>query len=74
MKAASLAFSSRTGTKAAILTAFMKALTNEGASFEIIAPKVGGAKVSDGSLIAADQMIDGGPSVFYDAVALLPCR
>ena len=44
----------------------------QGASFEIIAPKVGGAKASDGSLIAADQMIDGGPSVLYDAVALLP--
>ena len=39
--------------------------------FEIIAPKVGGATGSDGNLVAADQMIDGGPSVLYDAVALL---
>ena len=60
------------GTDAAILNALKKALAKEGASFEIIAPKVGGAKASDGSLIAADQMIDGGPSVLYDAVALLP--
>jgi len=30
------------------------------------------AKVSDGSWIDADQMIDGGPSALYDAVALLP--
>ena len=29
-------------------------------------------KASDGSWIEADQMIDGGPSVLYDAVALLP--
>jgi catalase len=48
------------------------ALAKAGATFEIIAPKVGGAKLSDGSWTAADQMIDGGPSVLYDAVALLP--
>ena len=60
------------GTNAAILTALKKALAKEGASFEVIAPKVGGAKASDGSWISADQMIDGGPSVLYDAVALLP--
>ena len=35
-------------------------------------PKVGGVKASDGSWIEADQMIDGAPSVLYDAVALLP--
>lgn len=60
------------GTNAAILNALKKALAEEGATFEIIAPKAGGAKASDGSLIAADQMVDGGPSVLYDAVALLP--
>ncbi len=43
-----------------------------GAAFEIIAPQVTGAEASDGSWIDADQMIDGGPSVLYDAVALLP--
>jgi len=60
------------GTDAAILKALKAALNKEGATFEIIAPKVGGAKASDGSWIEADQMIDGGPSVLYDAVALLP--
>jgi catalase len=35
---------------------------------------VGGAEASDGSWIEADQMIDGGPSVLYDAVALLPAE
>ena len=54
------------------MKALKAALGKEGASFEIIAPKVGGAKASDGSWIEADQMIDGGPSVLYDAVALLP--
>jgi catalase len=60
------------GTDAAILRALKAALDKEGATFEIIAPKVGGAKASDGSWIAADQMIAGAPSVLYDAVALLP--
>jgi catalase len=62
------------GTDAAILKALKAALAKEGATFEIIAPKVGGAKASDGSWIEADQMIDGGPSVLYDAVALLPAK
>ena len=60
------------GTDAAILKSLKAALAKEGATFEIIAPKVGGAEASDGSWIEADQMIDGGPSVLYDAVALLP--
>ena len=48
------------------------ALKKEGALLEIIAPKVGGVKASDGSWIEAAQKIDGGPSVLYDAVVLLP--
>ena len=60
------------GVDAAILKALKSALAKEGATFEIIAPKVGGAEASDGSWIEADQMIDGGPSVLYDAIALLP--
>ena len=62
------------GTDAGILKAVKAALDKAGASFEIIAPKVGGAMASDGSWIAADQMIDGAPSVLYDAVALLPAQ
>jgi catalase len=62
------------GTDATILNALKTALTKVGATFEIIAPKVGGAEASDGSWIEADQMIDGGPSVLYDAVALLPAE
>ena len=62
------------GSDAAILKTLKTALAKAGATFEIIAPKVGGAKLSDGSWIAADQMIDGGPSVLYDAIALLPAK
>jgi catalase len=59
------------GADAAVLKALKTALKKEGAAFEIIAPKVSGAEASDGSWIEADQMIDGGPSVLYDAIALL---
>lgn len=62
------------GTDAGLLKAIVQALTKAGASFEIIAPKVGGATASDGSWIDAQQMISGGPSVLYDAVALLPAK
>ncbi|WP_375414769.1 catalase [uncultured Bradyrhizobium sp.] len=60
------------GADAALLKALKAALAKAGATLEIIAPHVGGAKASDGSWIEADQMIDGGPSVLYDAIALLP--
>ena len=62
------------GADAAILNALKTALEKAGANFEIIAPSVTGAAASDGSWIDADQMIDGGPSVLYDAVALLPAK
>jgi catalase len=60
------------GSDAVLLKALKSALDKAGATFEIIAPQVTGVKASDGSWIDADQMIDGGPSVLYDAVALLP--
>ena len=47
------------------------ALEGEGALMEIIAPNVGGVEASDGTWIEAKQMIDGGPSVLYDAVGVL---
>lgn len=46
-------------------------LTKEGAMMEIVAPKVGGVTAADGSFIEGKQMIDGGPSVLYDAVAII---
>ena len=60
------------GSDAGLLKALKVALDKAGATYEIIAPKVTGVEASDGSWIEADQMIDGGPSVLYDAVALLP--
>jgi catalase len=60
------------GVDSNILKSLKTALEKEGALLEIVAPKVGGVKASDGSWIEAAQKIDGGPSVVYDAVALLP--
>jgi len=60
------------GVDSAILHALKTALEAEGALFEIIAPHVGGVEASDGSWVEAAQQINGGPSVLYDAVALLP--
>ena len=60
------------GSSATLLKALQSALEAAKATFEIIAPAIGGATLDDGSRIPAQQMIDGGPSVLYDAVALLP--
>jgi catalase len=59
------------GVDAALVKATVAAVTKAKASFEIIAPKVGGVTASDGKWLDAHQMIDGGPSVLYDAVILL---
>jgi catalase len=60
------------GVDIAILDALKRALEEEGAMLDIVAPKIGGVEASDGSWIEAAQKIDGGPSVLYDAIALLP--
>ncbi len=39
---------------------------------EVIAPMVGGVTSADGTMIVADHQLDGGPSVLFDAVAVLP--
>ena len=59
------------GLDLALLQALKKELEREGASLEIIAPTVGGVEASDGTRIEAHQRIGGGPSVLYDAVAIL---
>jgi catalase len=58
------------GADANLIEALRKALGQEGALIEFVAPAIGGVKASDDSLIVAGQTIDGGPSVLYDAVAL----
>jgi len=59
------------GADAETLAALRAAAADEGASTAIVAPVVGGVNISDGTLVAADQQIDGAPSVLYDAVAII---
>ncbi len=59
------------GTDRRLLGKLIAAIEAEGALYEIIAPKVGGAVLDDGTLQEAKHKIDGAPSVLYDAVAVL---
>ena len=59
------------GVDAELVNALKKAIDEQGATFEFVAPTIAGVKASDGSMIPANQKIDGGPSVLYDAVAVL---
>jgi catalase len=59
------------GIDAALLETLRKVATSEGALVELIAPWIGGVLTSDGALIPAHQHVAGGPSVLYDAVAIL---
>ena len=59
------------GMPAALFADLTAALEEEGAMFEVVAPTRGGVTDSEGDEVAVDQKVDGGPSVLYDAVALL---
>jgi len=59
------------GVDAALLKSLKAALTEEGALLKLVAPMVGGVEAGDGSWIDADEKLDGGPSVVFDAVAIL---
>jgi len=59
------------GADPALFAALTAAVEKVGGVVEVIAPKIAGATLSDGTLVPAKQKIDGGPSVLYDAVALL---
>ncbi|MFT9377042.1 catalase [Komagataeibacter saccharivorans] len=55
-----------------LLGALQDAVAAVNGTVELIAPTVGGLKDSAGNPLVAQQRINGGPSVLYDAVALLP--
>ncbi|MDT6942009.1 catalase [Brucella pseudogrignonensis] len=59
------------GTDAQVLKGIRHAAEKEGAMVELVAPTVGGFEASSGDWMEADHMIDGGPSVLFDAVALV---
>ncbi len=59
------------GSDAAAVAGLRKAVVAAGGKLKIVAPKVGGAKSASGTLIEADFQLAGGPSVLFDAVALV---
>ena len=48
-----------------------KTAKHAGAAVKIVAPKVGGVRLADGSMLAADGQLAGTPSVLFDAVAVV---
>ena len=59
------------GGDADLVNALKEKTKAAGGMVEVIAPHISGARLSDGTMVAADQKIDGGASVLYDAVALV---
>jgi catalase len=59
------------GIDAGVLDSLRDAATGAGVAVELVAPAVGGIDAAGGTRIPADQKIDGGPSVLYDAVVVL---
>jgi len=57
-----------------ILSALQQEAAMQGAVVEIIAPMIGGVKMSDGTWVEAHHKVVGGPSVLFDAVALLTSK
>jgi len=59
------------GSDAKAVAKLGKQVTDAGGRPIVIAPKVGGAKMADGSLLKADAQLAGFPSVFVDGIALV---
>jgi catalase len=59
------------GSDGPVIKKIKKAATDAGATVKIVAPRLGGAKLADGSMLAADAQLAGTPSVLFDAVAII---
>jgi catalase len=59
------------GSDGRTIAAVKKAALAAGATVKIVAPKVGGVKLADGSVMAVDGQLAGTPSVLFDAVAVI---
>ncbi|WP_165251490.1 catalase [Paludisphaera soli] len=62
------------GVDAGVLDALAAALKAEGVTLKLVAPEVGGVKDSAGAWRDAHEKLEGGPSVLFDAVAILPSK
>jgi catalase len=59
------------GADAKTIRALRRAVDAASAKLAFIAPTIDGISDSDGTTIAVDETIDGGPSVLFDAVAIV---
>ena len=59
------------GSDGAVIDKVRKAAVEAGAKVKIVAPRVGGAKLANGSLLEADGQLAGMPSVLFDAIAVI---
>ncbi|KJV32499.1 catalase [Luteibacter yeojuensis] len=59
------------GSDAKTVASVRKAAEAAGATVKVVAPKVGGAKLSDGKKLVADGQLAGTPSINFDAVAVV---
>ncbi len=59
------------GSDAGMIAALRKEAKKAGADVKLVAPKLGGAVLSDGKRLAADGQLAGTPSVVFDAVAVV---
>jgi catalase len=60
------------GFDRALVAQLTAAVEHEHARVELVARKIGGARAADGIVVPADHIISGGPSVIFDAVAIVP--
>ncbi|AMN40447.1 catalase [Rhodoplanes sp. Z2-YC6860] len=59
------------GSDATAVAAVKKAVERGGGRCKLVAPKIGGAEMQDGSVLKADGQLAGTPSQLFDAVAIV---
>ncbi len=59
------------GSDARTVNALRKAATDAGATVKVVAPKIGGASLADGSRMKAEGQLAGTPSMVFDAIAVV---
>jgi len=59
------------GSDVTVINSIKKAVIKAGANVKIVGPKIGGAKLSDDSILHVDGQLAGTPSVIFDAIAII---
>jgi catalase len=60
------------GSDGDLIVALRAEVERAGAKFELIAPTVGGIITASGEDLPVDHKVEGGPSILFDAVAIIP--